>query len=109
MARDYPVLAFGVGVACLILSILGLILYYALAPGSAGGNGTAAGFALVASPILTLLSLVFGTISSVMLLNEVRIAKNDAKWKALWGVILLILGIVGAALYLYMARKERKG
>ena len=107
LARDYPVLAFKVGVACAILSLLGLILY-ALASSAAWGNKTAAGFAMVASPVLTLLSLFFGTISSVILLNEVRIAKNDAKWKALWGAILLLLGIVGAALYLYLARKERK-
>ena len=107
MARDYPVTAYNAGVACLALAVIGWIAYaallFALSQSAATANPV-----LLAATLLAMIGGSLGTLSSLLLLNEVRLGRNDAKWKAFWGSLLLLTGIVGAALYLSVARKDWK-
>lgn len=54
-----------------------------------------------------LIVMVVNLIASVLALIDIVRAKNDTKWKLLWGIISLFLGVIGAAIYLFVGRKQK--
>ena len=55
--------------------------------------------------ILIILALVFW----VMMLVNVATAKNKGDWKLVWIIIVVLLGVIGAIIYYFIGKKERKG
>ncbi len=57
---------------------------------------------------LFILVLSLASIAAVIwALYMILTAKNENEWKILWALIVLFTGIIGAALYYFIAHKER--
>ncbi len=115
--RDWiKILGLG-GIACLVLALL-CILLVVVAPvllggtsAAAGGNSTSEAIKSLA-PALAMLLIVLGALlfaaCELVLLYEIVTAKNDAKWKLLWALLVIFVGGIGFLAYLFIGRKERR-
>jgi len=107
MERDYPVLAFKAAVGCLLLAIL-LILFVVFAPLVVGDNELVKTMTPVAAMLIVILGGLLALLANLLLICEVAVSKNDGGWKALWIIVMVVLGILGAVIYLSVARKDLK-
>ncbi len=46
--------------------------------------------------------------AAVWAIVDILNSKNEANWKILWALIVLLLGPIGVALYALLGRKERQ-
>ena len=112
MGRDYIKIT---GIASLSSFILAffIILFAILAPlifgNAASGNALLASLQNLA-PVAGMLLIILGCLLYVGVflaaIYEVIKAKNSEDWKVIWGIVLLVFGLFGLALYLLIARKE---
>ena len=56
--------------------------------------------------ILFIISQVAFYAALLSCVYEIYLSKNDIKWKILWALIILILGIIGFLAYWHFARKD---
>jgi hypothetical protein len=85
---------------------------------AAAGTSAAAGIfsgvmGLVCSVYAFFFLLIFalaiaGLAAVIWALYMVITAKNESNWKILWALIVLLTGIIGAALYYFLGHKERQ-
>ena len=55
--------------------------------------------------VLAILAFIFW----ILMLVNVATAKNKGDWKVIWILIVVLLGIIGAIIYYFVGKKERKG
>jgi len=106
---DYPRLLFGAAIVLLALGVLTILAMVAVPALFGGGGSSLLIYLPVAAMLLIVLSGVVGLIGTLFILYEIATAKNDGQWKAVWIIVILVLGIIGMALYFALARKGRKG
>ena len=58
--------------------------------------------------ILIILLAIGGFIAVIWAIVDILKAKNDNDWKILWAVVVLLLHLIGVAIYYFVGRKERK-
>ena len=105
---DYPRLAFGAAAVCIVLVLLWFIVsVLSLVPGEGKG---AVLFAI--APVVAMLLLMLGgflaLVGMVLYIYEIATSKNDGQWKAIWIIVVLILGLIGIVAYEIVARKQRQ-
>ncbi len=101
--RDYPGLLFKVAMAWLALVLLVVALLYIL-------KEPARENALFGVVVFAVLGVILGALSffaSLAFIYEIATSKNGWQWKAVWIIPILLLGVIGAGIYIYVARKER--
>ena len=52
--------------------------------------------------------IIASTAAVIWALYMILTAKNESNWKILWALIVLLTGIIGAALYYFIGHKERE-
>ncbi len=105
--RDYPALMAKAALGCLGIALL-LVIFYAVAPALIGENASVMGILPVISMLLVVLAGLLAVGFCLALIYEIATAKNGGQWKVIWIILIIVFGFVGAAIYMYGARKERK-
>lgn len=111
MDKDRPRLVFGAAIVLLVLALVS-VLSYALMPLIAGSSSEEPGFFMsilpVAAMVMVVLSGLLFLAGCLLYIYEIATAKNDGTWKAIWIVLILVLGVLGVIAYELAGRKERK-
>ena len=104
---DLARLSYFGGIACIFLALVSL-LAFALWPALLGENELASWVLPIISMLLIVLAGLLVLAGSLLYVYEIATAKNDNTWKCIWIVAILVFGLLGAAAYELVARKERK-
>ena len=113
MARDFPVLAFGVSVVLLVFAVAA-ILFVVIAPTILGGSNPDTGSMAtlqsllpVAAMVAIILGFLFSLLTLVLFVYEIAVSKNSEGWKVIWISIVVAFWLVGTAAYIFYSRKDR--
>jgi hypothetical protein len=108
MERDWLSLMTKIATGGLMLALV-VLLAYALLPAMLGSEiGGLLSFLPIISMLIILLSLLVIIVAWFYSMYEIATAKNDKGWKALWLLVVFLLGIIGLVIYQMSGRKQRK-
>ncbi len=108
MRAPFKKIGFATG-ACFLLALLPAIAYLILPVvldfETAYTLSSYLGIAIFIPAIIGALLVLLSVIIAIV---EVATSKNVGDWKAIWIIVLLLIGPIGLALYLFLARKDLK-
>ncbi len=108
LMRDWLSILVKGGFICLVLAVLSIV-FVVIVPVFLGDSVSVLYEIIpVIAMLLVMLSGLLVTIAWIFGLYEILTAKNDSNWKLIWAVVVFILGIIGLAIYMSIARKELK-